>query len=146
MTSGVQWGSGVQILLVLLAALACQSIAATAYDGDEAVAEGWTFRVCGLGKLGISNVPAYACAQPTCPISHHYQENDLVFVHEDLASLKQAGLYCVTPGGCPQLRGTDVRLKVTRVADFTVFLKLEQHKAPFGYVGSSHLCDNAKPK
>lgn len=117
-----------------------------AYDGEEDVAEGWTFRVCGLAEAGYPTLPAHECPDRMCPVADEFRDGDLVFSNEELQTLERAGLYCRKSGECTRTQTTDMFLSVTRVDQFNVFLKLKEHDRPFGHVYANFLCDDARPK
>lgn len=138
--------AGAPVWLLLLTALLIRTPPAIAYDGNEDVMEGWTFRVCGLKEAGLSSAPARSCPEPSCATSHDYREGDLLFTDASLETLKKAGLHCRGSGKCERPETGSLPLRVTKVEAFAVFLKPANHKAPFGFVGSNLLCDTARPK
>ena len=138
--------AGAPVWLLLLTALLIGAPPALAYDGNEDVMEGWTYRVCGLKEAGRSSAPARSCPERSCATSHEYREGDLLFTDASLETLKKAGLHCRGSSKCDRPKTGSIPLRVTKVEVFTVFLKPDKHKAPFGYAESKFLCDDARPK
>jgi len=125
------YASAVVPRVMALAGFVCALILITAngslaYDGNKNIAEGWTYRICGLGKVGYSSLPLHKCPNKMCPTVADLAENDLVFVYEE---------------------NEDGRQRVTPVDALTVFLNLDTHEGPFGYASGSFFCDDVpKPK
>ena len=107
---------------------------ASAYDGEEDYAEGWTYRVCGLKKAGFRKLSVHTCPDTMCPVGFSLQENDLVFSYGEPIPINRV------------YSGTEVIRRVTKVESFGVFLHLNKHEAPFGYASANFLCDDATPK